>query len=106
MDLKVLSAGAVQAGLEIAADVFERDTGHKILLTFATAPVITSKVEDPEIALDLVIAPLEVMSKLTRRHIIAADSGAALGRVKAGVAVRQGDWQPDVSTGQKLKEEL
>ena len=106
MDLKVLSAGAVQRGLEIAADAFERDTGHRLLLTFATAPVITSKVEDPEIAVDMVIAPLGLMSQLTKRHIIASDSSAVLGSVKAGVAVRQGDWQPDVSTAERLKEEL
>jgi molybdate transport system substrate-binding protein len=29
-----------------------------------------------------------------------------LGSVKAGVAVRQGDWEPDISTAQRLKEEL
>ena len=104
MDLKILSAGAVQRGLEIAAEAFQKETGHRILLTFATAPVIRSKAE--ELAPDLVIAPLEVMSNLTQRSIIASDCRAVLGSVKAGVAVRQGHWQPDVSTAQRLKEEL
>lgn len=106
MDLKVLSAGAVQRGLEITAETFEKDTGHKVLLTFATAPVIRSTVEDRDLALDLLIAPLELMRKFAQQGLIVSGSGAVVGGVKAGVAVRQGDWQPDISTAQRLKEEL
>lgn len=104
--MNVLSAGAVQKGLETAANSFEKETGQKISLTFATAPVIRSKVENQELALDLVIAPLESMREFEQGRLITAGSSAVVGSVKAGVVVRQGVWQPDISTADTLKEEL
>lgn len=80
--MNVLSAGAVQKGLETAANSFEKETGQKISLTFATAPVIRSKVENQELALDLVIAPLESMREFEQRRLITAGSSAVVGSVK------------------------
>jgi molybdate transport system substrate-binding protein len=104
--MNVLSAGAVQSGLETTANAFEKETGQRLSLIFATAPVIGSKVENQQLPLDLVIAPLESMRKFEKQGLVASDCSAVVGSVKAGVAVRQGDWQPDISTAQRLKEEL
>jgi molybdate transport system substrate-binding protein len=104
--MKVLSAGAVQRGLETAANAFQKETGRQIALAFATAPVIRSKVENQDLALDLAIAPLEAIRQLERKGLITSGSSVVVGKVRAGVAVRRGDWQPDISTAQKLKEEL
>jgi molybdate transport system substrate-binding protein len=104
--MKVLSAGAVQRGLKTAANAFEKETGRQITLEFATAPVIRSRVENQDLALDLVIAPLESMREFEQQRLVAASSSVVVGSVKAGVAVRRGDWQPDISNGQRLKEEL
>jgi molybdate transport system substrate-binding protein len=106
MVLRVLSAGAVQRGLEAVAQSFEKETSQKTSLTFATAPVIRGKVEDHEFALDLVIAPLESMREFEQTSLIAAGSSAIVGSVKAGIVVRQGVWQPDISGADALKEEL
>jgi molybdate transport system substrate-binding protein len=103
--MNVLSAGAVQRGLEAAVDAFEKETGQKISLAFATAPVIRSEVENQELSLDLVIAPLESMRQFEQASLVAPGS-SAIGRVKAGVVVRQGVWRPDISTAAALKEEL
>jgi molybdate transport system substrate-binding protein len=104
--MKILSAGAVQRGLEAAADLFHKDTGEPIALAFATAPVIRSKLESQDLALELVIAPLEAMRLFEHQGLIASTPSVVVGSVKAGVAVRQGDWQPDISTAPRLQEEL
>ena len=106
MDLRVLSAGAVQRGLESAAHMFANETIHQIHLTFATAPVIRSRVENHDAAFDLVIAPLAALREFEQKGLIASGSSTVVGSVKAGVAVRQGSWRPDISSAQALKEEL
>ncbi len=104
--MNVLSAGAVQRGLEAAVEAFEKETGQKLSLTFATAPAIRSKVEDQGLLFDVLIAPLEGIREFEQKRLVSAGSSAVIGKVKAGVVVRQGDWQPDISTAQALKEEL
>ncbi len=104
--MNVLSAGAVQRGLQAAVDAFEKETGQKVSLTFATAPAIHKEVENQELPLDLVIAPLVSMRQFEQARLVAPGSSAMLGRVKAGVVVRQGVWRPDISTAAALKEEL
>jgi molybdate transport system substrate-binding protein len=104
--MNVLSAGAVQKGLETAACAFEKKTGEKLFLTFATAPIIRSKVENQGLALDVVIAPLEAMREFEEQRFVATAPSAVIGSVKAGIAVRQGAWAPNISTAQALREEL
>jgi molybdate transport system substrate-binding protein len=106
VDLRLLSAGAVQRGVETAAALFEKESGHKIFVFFATAPVIRGKVENQELALDLLIAPLETIRDFEKQRLVASGSSAVVGSVKAAVVVRQGAWQPDISTAEALKAEL
>ena len=47
-DIRVLSAGAIEPGIAAAASAFERDTGHKVLITFDTAPRIRARVNAGE----------------------------------------------------------
>ncbi len=68
--------------------------------------MIRSRVENQEFAVDFVIAPLESMREFEKKCLVASGSSTVVGSVKAGVAVRQGVWQPDISTADALKEEL
>jgi molybdate transport system substrate-binding protein len=104
--LKVLSGGAVQRGLEAAAQAFEKETGHKVVLTFATAPVIRRKVESAESRPDVVLAPVETLAEFMRSGHVAAGSSAVVGNVKAGVVVRQDAPAPDISSAAALKKEI
>jgi molybdate transport system substrate-binding protein len=104
--MNVLSGGAIQKGLESAARAFEEQSGQKVFLTFATAPVIRDKVKNQNLALDLVIAPSEALRDFERAGFTAAACGVVVGRVKAGIAVRENAWQPDISTAESLKREL
>jgi len=104
--LKVLSGGAVQRGLETIARAFEQETGHKIVLAFATAPAIRREVENAETAADVVLAPVQTMEEFTNSGHIVAGSHAVVGSVKAGVVVRRDAPEPDIATAEALKKEI
>ncbi len=56
-EIKVLSAGAVKTGLAKLAQAFEDETGHKVIITFAMAPVIRSRIDNEAAGADVVFAP-------------------------------------------------
>jgi molybdate transport system substrate-binding protein len=106
MTLSVLSGGAVQRGLEPNAEIFENQTGHEIVITFATAPAIRRKIENEENTPDVVIAPVAAMEDFAKSSRIVPSSSAIIGSVKAGVVVRQGAPEPDISTAEALRKEI
>lgn len=84
--LKVLSAGAVKRGVaKIAAD-FERQSGNKVAVEFATAPEIRRRVAAGEAA-DVVVAPPAAMDEFQKLGRIVADSRGFVGRSRMGVVV-------------------
>ena len=105
-DLKVLSGGAVQKGLEDVARAFEEEMGHLVTLTFATAPVLRSTVEKGAAPFDIVIAPVRLAEDFAQRGLVGAGTSAVIGSVKAGVVVRAGVPVPDISTAGALKKEI
>ena len=106
MVLRVLSGGAVQRGLETAAQAFEKETGHKVVLTFATAPAIRRRVESGEANADVLLVPIQTVEDFAASGHVAAGSSAVIGSVKAGVVVRRDAPEPDISTAQALKADL
>lgn len=105
-EIKVLSAGAVRAGLSKLARAFEAETGHKVVITFATAPVLRGKVEEKKELADVVIAPLPIIKDFEKNESIVLGSSAVVGKVRAAVVVRDGPWEPEISTVEALKEAL
>ena len=106
-EISVLSAGAVEPGLRPALAAFETASGHRVTLTFATAPQIRQRIEAGA-AFDVVIAPPAVLDALEKASKIVADRSqrVTLGRVGVGVAVRPGAPLPDISTAESLKREV
>ena len=110
-EIRVLSAGAVEPGLRPALAAFERDSGHTVRLSFASAPQIRERVSAGPGAgggFDLVIAPPAVLDALVAAAKIDADASkrVPIGRVGIGVAVRPGAPIPDVSNTEALKRAL
>ena len=99
-DIRVLSAGAPKTGVSQCAEAFFRDTGHKVDVRFATAPVLRGKVENGEAAADIVIAPVPTMRAFEGEGRTVPGIGAVIGSVKAGVVVRDGAPVPDVSSAE------
>ncbi len=89
-EIKVLSAGAIKTGLANLAKAFHEEGGHKVIITFATAPVLRGKVEKDEAAVDIIIAPIPTMNSFEDNGRVVAGSMAVLGRVRAAAVVRAG----------------
>jgi len=101
-EIQVLSAGAVKTGLRAIADEFTRRGQGSVALTFATAPAIKAQVLDGCVA-DVVAAPPGAMNEFAKAGKIDASARVMLGRVGAGVAVREGAPLPDISSVEALK---
>jgi molybdate transport system substrate-binding protein len=104
-ELKVLSAVVMRPVLgEITAE-FERATGHKVTIDFATAGVLRNRIEAGELA-DVTILPRPVMDALLKDRKVMPGSEAILARGTVGVAVRAGAAKPDISTVEGLRRSL
>jgi molybdate transport system substrate-binding protein len=104
-DIKILSAGAVEPGLVKIAEQFQRSTGNKVRIQFATAPQLTKRLADGEAA-DIVIAPPTVIDLQVRNGKVVAESRLMVGRVGVGVTVRSGAPDPDIATLERFKQSL
>ena len=63
LELRVLSAGAVEPGMRPALAAFERDSGHAVRLTFAAAPALRGALrEDPDVIMIGEMRDLETIS--------------------------------------------
>ena len=105
-DVTVLSAGAVEPGLKPVLAEFERESGHRVALSFATAPQIRERVGNGAAQPDLVIAPSAVLDELAANAKVDTAARIGIGRVGIGVAVRPGGVRPDLSHADSLKRAL
>jgi len=103
-DLRVLSAGAVKSVVSGIADDFLRETGHAVTLTTGTAGALRQKVAAGEAA-DAIIATDTVLAELARAGDLAGEA-TNIARVGIGVAVREGEPAPDISTVAAFKQAL
>jgi len=105
-DVSVLSAGAVEPGLKPVLAAFERESGHRVTLSFATAPQIRERVASGAAQPDLVIAPSAVLDELAAGAKVDTAARVSIGRVGIGVAVRPGGTRPDLTSADTLKRAL
>ena len=105
-EVVVLSAGAVEPGLKPVLAAFERESGHRVTLSFATAPQIRERVASGVVQPDLVIAPSAVLDELAASAKVDVAARVSIGRVGIGVAVRPGGVRPDLASAETLKRAL
>jgi len=103
--LKLLSAGAVKAGVCQVAAAFERASGCTVQVEFATAPTVRARVLGGEDA-DVIVAPDTVMDELSQHGRIVSVTRGRLGSARMGVFVRQGASLPDISTAAAFRQAL
>ena len=104
-ELKVLSAIGMQLVMEDLGPKFERATGHKLAITFATLGATVKRVQDGEIA-DVVIIPQQGIDGLVKDGKAVAGNVTVLARAGIVVAVRKGAPKPDISSPDALKRTL
>jgi molybdate transport system substrate-binding protein len=108
-ELKLLSAGAVEPGLRAAVARYESQSGDKVTITFATAPVLRERAGSAAAAqtagFDLLVAPVAVFDAIAAAGTVRAER-ATLGSVGIGVAVRPDAPRPDLASADSLKAAL
>src|SRR5437867_6150165 len=104
-EVKVLSAFGMQSVLEDLGPEFERATGHKLAISFATGGAIVKRVQGGESA-DVVITLRQGIDSLVKHGKASAGSVTELARAGIFLAVRKGTPKPDVSSPDALKRTL
>jgi molybdate transport system substrate-binding protein len=104
-EIKVLAANGIQSIVEDLGPKFERATGHKLAITFATGGATVKRAQDGESA-DVVIAPRSGIDGLVKSGKVAADNVTAIASTGISVAVRKGAPRPDISSAEALKRTL
>ena len=84
---------------------FERETGYKVAMDFATAGVLRDRIRNGEAA-DVTILTRPTMDTLVREAKIVPGSDVVVGRGNVGVAVRAGAPRPDVSSVEGFRRSL
>src|SRR5947209_2914213 len=101
-ELKVLSAIGMQLVMEDLGPKFERATGHKLAISFATLGATVKRVQGGEIA-DVVIIPQQGIDGFVKDGKAVAGNVTVLARSGIVVAVRKGAPRPDISSPDALK---
>jgi molybdate transport system substrate-binding protein len=108
-ELKLLSAGAVEPGIRAAVARYERDSGDKVMISFATAPVLRERAGSAAAAaaagFDVLVAPVAVFDTIASAGTV-REQRATLGSVGIGVAVRPDAPRPDLASAESLKAAL
>jgi molybdate transport system substrate-binding protein len=93
----VLSAGAVKPALSRLIETFQAATGAPVQVSFATAPELLNRILSNASA-DVLIAPTGVIQKLVEARTGAPIHRVMLGRIGAGVFVRDEVPLPQLGT--------
>jgi molybdate transport system substrate-binding protein len=104
-EVKVLAALAMQPVLADLGPKFERTTGHKLVVTFATLGGIVNLVQDGASG-DVLLVPQAGIERLTKDGKVMIGSAAVIARSGSGIAVRTGAPKPDISSPDALKRTL
>ena len=105
-EINVLSGGAIKRGIADVAATFEKETGCKVNITFATAPVMREKVEKGETVADVICAPVPSMKTFEENSQVVKGTSIVAGSVMAGVVVKDGAKVPDISSAESLKRDI
>jgi molybdate transport system substrate-binding protein len=105
VELNVLAAGAVEAVVRDVVGSFERESGHKVKLTYAPVGALRDKIYAGEPA-DLTIVTPVIIEQLLARGLVRSGTRTDLGRVGGGIAIRKGAPRPAIGTPEELKRAL
>ena len=104
-EIKVLCSGAMRAVMEQLAPAFEKSTGHKLTIEYATAGKVAERVAADE-AIDVAILTKPRADRLVSAAKLVGGTTTELARVPIGLAVRKGAPHPDISSVEAFKRAL
>jgi molybdate transport system substrate-binding protein len=103
-EIKVFCTTALNKAMEELTPQFERTSGHKVALTFASAASLAKRVADGE-GPDVAIVSAPALDDLIK-HSRVAGNRVDIAKSGMGVAVRAGAAKPDISTAEAFKRTL
>jgi molybdate transport system substrate-binding protein len=109
-EIHVMTSGGFTAALQKLVPLFERSSGHKVVLTFGGSmgngpETIPNRLQRGERA-DVVILAAQSLDELIAQGKVAAGSRVDLARSSIGMSVRAGAPKPDISTVAALTKTL
>jgi molybdate transport system substrate-binding protein len=104
-EMKVQCSGAMRAVLQQLAPAFEKSSGHKLVIEYATAGKVEEKVAADE-AIDVAILTKPRVDKLVREAKLVGGTVTLLARVPIGLAVKKGAPRPDISSVEAFERTL
>ena len=104
-ELQVIAGGGIADPLNEIAALFERASGHKVVIRYGAAPELI-KMATSGVPFDLGVVPEDVWKDTAARAQIAPGPTPDVARVGIGVAVRAGAPRGDISTAEALKQML
>jgi len=104
-EIKVIASNGVKEALHELAPAFERETGHKLVISFGLATALKRQIEAGE-AFDLAILPAAVIDDLAKQGKVDAASRPAIARSGVGIGIKKGAPRPDIGTPGAFKRTL
>jgi len=104
-EINLLTTGAFKQVVLALVPDFEKQSGHKVVVTNDTAGGVKARVTKGEPA-DVAIATPAILNELTGEGKIVKGSEVKLANVGVGVAVKEGAPKPDISTVEAFKQAL
>lgn len=104
-ELQVLAGGAIAAPLSELAALFERASGHRLVIRFGTTPDLI-RLATTGGPFDLGVTPRDVFKDAAAQARFVPGPTTDIARVGLGVAVRSGAPKPDIGTAEALKQTL
>ncbi len=104
-ELTIYSTIGVRSAAEELFETFEKTSGHKLAVTWGTAPMLVNRIEGGETA-DVLILSRAGIDQLSKQGKIAPGSDVTLAGSGVAIAVKAGAPKPDISTPDALKRAL
>jgi molybdate transport system substrate-binding protein len=104
-EIAIYSTIGVRSAAEELFQTFEKASGHKLAVTWGTAPMLVKRIEGGETA-DVLILSRAGIDQLSKQGKIAPGSDVTLAGSGVAIAVKAGTAKPNISTPEALKRTL
>jgi molybdate transport system substrate-binding protein len=104
-EVMVVSAAAMRAALQELAPAFEKASGNKLKIEYATAGKVEEKVAADE-EIDVAILTKPRADKLVGKAKLVGGTSTTLARVPIALAVKKGAAKPDIGSVEAFKKAL
>jgi len=104
-EIRILTAGAMKEVVLDVVPAFEKETGHKAIVSNDTAGVLAKRIESGEV-FDLAVLTPGAIRELSAKGKFPPGAGATVARIGVGVVVKAGAPAPDIATVEAFKQAL